>query len=66
MDQIVAVVITGILSGGVAAIATVAALRVHVEYARENIKLLREAVDRLDGAIARAHARVDRLEELLR
>lgn len=56
MDSVlITALITGVASGGLSAIATVAALKVHITW-------LRETVQRHERAIERAHQRIDRVE----
>lgn len=42
-------------AGGVSSLVTISALRVHINY-------LRETVGKLEGAVSRAHKRIDGLE----
>ena len=55
-DQLLTIIYTAIVTGGVSAIATVGALKVHINY-------LREGQERNERAIARAHKRIDELGE---
>lgn len=54
MDTI-EVIITAVVTGGTSSVATIAALRVHIQY-------LRETVTRLESAIQRAHERIDEMQ----
>jgi len=56
VDQLAIMFITAVVTGGVSAIATVAGLRVHIEY-------LRAGQGRNEKAIARAHDRIDAIEK---
>lgn len=58
-DQLLTIVYTAIVTGGVSAIATVGALRVHINY-------LREGQTRNERAISRAHERIDELGERIK
>jgi uncharacterized protein (DUF3084 family) len=53
--EIIIAVIVAVVTGGVSAFGTVAALKVHITY-------LREHVARLDATTARAHVRIDGIE----
>lgn len=60
-EEIGAIIITSVLTGGLSAVTTVAALKVHVQYLRESIEQLRAADDKQAKAIERAHQRIDEL-----
>lgn len=53
-DQLTIALITALATGGISSIGTVVALRVHVNYLRENI-------ERLHVSVARAHSRIDKI-----
>jgi len=48
--------LTAAITGSISTIATVSALKVHINY-------LREAIERHEAAIIRAHDRIDNLEK---
>ena len=55
MIDIIPIVLTSVVTGVLSTVGTVAALRIHIIYIRENLA-------RNETAINRAHARIDALE----
>lgn len=47
--QLVAVIATGLLTGAVSAIATVAAVRVHISYLRSSVERAHKRIDDIQG-----------------
>lgn len=60
---VVASVITGAISGALGSQRTIAALLVHIEYLRNDIKRHDEHFSRMEQTIIRAHDRIDRMEK---
>lgn len=58
-SQIVMMVITAVITGGLSSIGTIAALRVHITY-------LGKAVDRHEEVIAHIHQRIDSMDQACR
>lgn len=58
-SQIVMMVITAVITGGLSSIGTIAALRVHITY-------LGKAVDRHEEVIAHIHQRIDSMDPACR
>lgn len=52
-------IITGIISGGVSAGGTVAALRVHIGYLKEKLTNVELRLQKAESAVQRAHGRID-------
>ena len=55
ITQIIYALVTAVITGGVSALATVKALRVHIQY-------LRETIDRHELSLTRAHDRITKIE----
>lgn len=58
-SEIVKILITAVVTGGVSTLSTIIGLRVHISYLRENI-------DRHEKSITRAHGRIDELKHCVR
>ncbi len=54
-DQLITMIITALVTGGFSTFTTVIALKVHINY-------LREAINRHEKAITRAHNRIDQID----
>lgn len=54
MAEISTIAITAIVTGGASTFCTVIALKVHIDYLREHVK-------RLEQAVTRAHSRIDNI-----
>lgn len=57
-QDIVSIIVTAVVTGGISTITTVGALKVHINY-------LRELLARQEKMIIRAHARIDDLDKHL-
>ena len=53
--EVIKIIITAVATGAISAFTTVSALRVHINYLRENLT-------RHESAISRAHERIDHIE----
>jgi len=60
---VVASVITGAISGALGSQRTIAALLVHIDYLRNDIKRHDNHFSRMEQTILRAHERIDRIEK---
>lgn len=60
---VVASVITGAISGALGSQRTIAALLVHIDYLRSDIKRHDDHFSRMEQTILRAHERIDRIEK---
>lgn len=58
IDQITMVIFTAIITGGFSATATVIGLKVHIGY-------LRDAINRHEDSIKRAHERIDDVSKVI-
>lgn len=60
---VVASIITGAISGALGSQRTIAALLVHIDYLRNDIKRHDDHFSRMEQTILRAHERIDRIEK---
>lgn len=56
VDQLVTIILSAIVTGGFSAIVTVAGVKVHIAYLKEN-------VSRNEKATQRAHERIDQIDK---
>lgn len=60
---LVVAAVTGVVAGNIASQKTIAALIVHIDYLRADLKRHDDLFDKQNQAITRAHERIDRLEQ---